>query len=117
MAWRDEWPNFRPLEHLAHYSPATLAATLRRAGLDPVAIHTPGFLWEEQTLDQMLADLGLQKAGRGMRRARLFARPGRQADTPAAMPTRFGRWVLEGVQGGYGFVRAGQVVLAIARVP
>ncbi len=117
LAWGAEWPGLRPLEHLAHYAPATLAGTMRRAGLDPVEVHTPGFLWEEQTLDQMLADLGLQRASRGLRRARVFARPGHQSDTPAAMPTRFGRWVLEGVQGGYGFARAGQVVLAIARVP
>jgi 2-polyprenyl-3-methyl-5-hydroxy-6-metoxy-1,4-benzoquinol methylase len=117
LAWGEDWPGLRPLEHLAHYSPATLAATIRRAGLEPVEVHTPGFLWEEQTFEQMLADLGLQRASRSMRRARVFTQPGRQADRPAVKPTRLGRWVLEGVQGGYGFARTGQVILAIARVP
>ena len=117
LAWRDAWPGLRPLEHLAHYSPATLAATMRRAGLEPVDVHTPGFLWEEQTFEQMLADLGLQRASLSMRRARIFTRHGRQDEKPATKPTRLGRWMLEGVQGGYGFARAGQVILAVARVP
>lgn len=52
------WPSLRPLEHLAHHTPATLDATLRRAGLAPVSITTPIYRSREETLDETLHNLG-----------------------------------------------------------
>jgi SAM-dependent methyltransferase len=34
------WTDLRPLEHVVHWTPDTLGATLRRAGLEPVAVRT-----------------------------------------------------------------------------
>jgi SAM-dependent methyltransferase len=34
------WADLRPLEHLVHWTPDTLGATLRRAGLEPIAVRT-----------------------------------------------------------------------------
>jgi 2-polyprenyl-3-methyl-5-hydroxy-6-metoxy-1,4-benzoquinol methylase len=116
-AWGRSWPGLRPLEHLAHYTPASLAATMRRSGLDPVQVHTPGFLWKEQTFDQMLADLGLQRASARLHRARVLTRPGTQLDEPATKPTALGWMLLLSLQRAYAVTRAGQVILAIARVP
>jgi len=51
------WASLRPLEHLAHHTPATLAATLRRAGLEPLSITTPIFRFAEETLSETLHNL------------------------------------------------------------
>lgn len=97
----DAWPSLRPLEHLAHYTPSTMASTIRRAGLEPVAVRTLGFLWPDQTTPQMLADLGLGRAHRAVTRL----------PAPA-------RWLLlRSIERAYDVVRAGQVVFAVARAP
>src|SRR3546814_13279993 len=62
----DAWIGLRPLEHIGHYDPRTLRDTMARAGLEPVEVSTMGFLWEEQTFDQVLADLGLTRATRAL---------------------------------------------------
>ena len=111
------WPGLRKLEHVAHYSPATLASAMERAGLEPVRVYTPGFIWPQQTFGQMLADLGAHRFERWMLRARVFTRPGEQDGQPAVVPTKLGWWALRTLQRAYVSTRRGMVVLGIARVP
>ncbi len=111
------WPGLRPLEHLAHYTPATLAATMRRAGLEPVKVATPGLLWPKQTLDQMLQDLGAQRAAPWIRRARVLSRSEEVLGHTVTVPNRPCWWALNALQAAYTAARTGLVVLAIARVP
>ena len=54
----ERWPHLRPLEHLAHHTPETLAATLRRAGLDPALVTTPNYLPSSGDLRELLSALG-----------------------------------------------------------
>lgn len=109
------WPNLRPLEHVAHYTPATLGATLGRAGLDPVHVGTIGFLWDQQSVRQQMGDLGLL---RGIPRAeRVLGRPGAQPGKAVRVPNAAGRVVLGGVAKVYDLARTGQAAFAIARVP
>lgn len=99
-----DWMHLRPREHIAHYTPATLRATIERAGLAPIRIRTPGFVWSDQTLQEQLNDLGLQRFGRV---ARWLGAPGSPANRAA----------VHAVQTLYGGARAGMVVLAIAQAP
>jgi 2-polyprenyl-3-methyl-5-hydroxy-6-metoxy-1,4-benzoquinol methylase len=116
-AFGGEWPGLRPLEHVAHYAPATLRATIRRAGLDPVSVLTPGYIWTKQTLGQVVADLGATRLDLWMQRARVLTRIGQQDGRPAVVPNQLGWWALNALQSGYGLTRTGMVVLGIARVP
>lgn len=107
------WSNLRPLEHVAHYSPAALAATVRRAGISPVQVTTPTFLWDRQILDQRLDDLGLYR-WRG--RLNRFGHPGDLNGEPAVYPSRLAALALSGLARGYDRLRVGQVILAVGRV-
>jgi 2-polyprenyl-3-methyl-5-hydroxy-6-metoxy-1,4-benzoquinol methylase len=108
------WPGLRPLEHVAHYEPKTLAATLRRAGLVPRRVRSIGFLWEGQTVDQALDDLA--RPG-WARRFGPLTRRGVHDGQPAVVPNRLGWAVLRGTQAAYEAAGVGQVVLAIAEAP
>jgi SAM-dependent methyltransferase len=109
-----DWPGVRPLEHVAHYSPATLRRTMERAGLEPVLVRTLGFLWEHQTIDEQLEDLAIRRWRRTLRR---FGRPRERDGEVQRMPGALVRRALLGVQAAYDRVDRGQVVLGIARVP
>ena len=109
----NEWSNLRPLEHVAHYGPATLAATFRRAGVEPVRVATPTFLWERQILDQRLDDLGLYRWRGHLNR---LGRVGDLKGEPAVYPNRLTALALFGLGGIYDRLRVGQVVIAAGRV-
>lgn len=51
------WRHLRPLEHINHFTPATLEEALRRAGLRPVAISAPTYTGPPQTPLEGLDDL------------------------------------------------------------
>jgi SAM-dependent methyltransferase len=108
------WNGLRPLEHLGHYSPSTMRATMRRAGLEPVVIRTPGFLWPKQTLYQQLDDLGLQ---RFFPRLRLLGKPGDYCGTVELMARPGSFALLRALQRAYDLAGVGQVVLGVAQVP
>jgi len=111
-----QWPGLRPLEHIAHYGPRTLAGTMRRAGLAAVTVRTTGFLWPEgQTLAHALDDLAVPGLRRWMRGP--LVREGDHKGTPALVPTRAGWAVLRATQRAYDLGRVGQVVIGIGRVP
>lgn len=107
----DQWMHLRPLEHLAHYEPRTLAATLERAGLEPVVVKTPTYLWREQALRYALIDLG-----RSHWRSRLdrFCRMGPDGNPHPTAPVRA---LLNATRLAYDRAKVGQVVFAIAKVP
>jgi 2-polyprenyl-3-methyl-5-hydroxy-6-metoxy-1,4-benzoquinol methylase len=88
------WPHLRPLEHLTHFTPATLRGALERAGLEPVVVRSPTWIWRRQTVDEALLDLG--------RNPRWRRAPWPLLHALAGADDRRGR---------------GAVVLAIARVP
>jgi len=55
------WIHLRPLEHLVHFTPATMRAALRGAGLEPVRVATPTWIVREHTRDELAADLALPR--------------------------------------------------------
>jgi 2-polyprenyl-3-methyl-5-hydroxy-6-metoxy-1,4-benzoquinol methylase len=95
------WAHLRPLEHLTQFTPATLRRALLRAGLEPVQVSTPTWIWRNQTRAEALRDLGrdgqLQRLRRVPRRA--------------AWPMQF---ACEAADRRHG---RGAVVFAVARVP
>jgi SAM-dependent methyltransferase len=107
------WSGLRPLEHVAHYGPSTLAATFRRAGVEPVRVSTPTFLWEKQTLDQRLDDVGLY---RWKGRLDRFGRPGEQNGAAVVYPSRGAGRALSAIGWAYDRLRVGQVVIVVGRV-
>lgn len=111
----DAWIHLRPLEHIAHYDPKTLPATMERAGLEPVVVRTPTYLWNEQSVDQALCDLG-------QRRFRKVLEPlGRNGTLTNGQPAKMVSgpvWgVLNAARRAYDAAKVGQVVFAMARVP
>lgn len=110
----DRWLGLRPLEHVAHYSPRTLAETMSRAGLEPVKIRTPSYQYREQTLDQALRDLGLEHHAHRLRR---LSRPIERHGRTVHLPRGALRPVLRGAEMIYDRARVGSVVIGIGRVP
>jgi 2-polyprenyl-3-methyl-5-hydroxy-6-metoxy-1,4-benzoquinol methylase len=110
-----DWPGLRPLEHISHFSPRTMRGTMRRAGLRPRQISTPGFLWRGQSFHQAMADLGLY--GRATRLAPRLARFGEINGEESWIPTPLGWAFLRGVQLAWRGAKVGQVILAAAQVP
>jgi 2-polyprenyl-3-methyl-5-hydroxy-6-metoxy-1,4-benzoquinol methylase len=108
------WSGLRLREHIAYYTPATMAATMRRAGLEPVAVTTPTYLFHRQNLDEALVDVGLHRMKRYLKPlARVGTRNGKEEQLPHAAGWAALRTVARIEQAA----RVGVVVLAIARVP
>jgi len=112
--WGADWPGLRPLEHVSHFSPRSLAATLERAGLDVVTIETRSFQYRRQTLDEALGDLGLYHR-RGL--LHWMGSAATREGVPVVAPTPMGWKLLGGLERLYRWVGVGQVNFAIARVP
>lgn len=108
----ERWNHLRPLEHVGHYGPRTLRAAMTRADIDPIMVRTMGFLWEKQTLQEQLNDLGLYRWGRWLRP--LGVR-GRRGDEEAVFPGWLAARGLRGIQAALGRAGTGQVVLGIGR--
>jgi SAM-dependent methyltransferase len=106
------WGLLRPLEHLSHFSPASLTHTMQRAGLNRVRARTPSFLWSEQSFDQVVSDLGL---GSQRRRLGRLGKPGLQFGTPEVMPTQAGWVAFRGLSAAYALARVGKVINASGR--
>jgi SAM-dependent methyltransferase len=94
----ERWMHLRPLEHLTQFTPATLCRALQRAGLEPLAVRSPTWIWRRQTVEEALLDLGRPDAR--VRRLGPLAWPALHA--LATVDDRRGR---------------GAVVFAVARVP
>jgi SAM-dependent methyltransferase len=116
MGNKDRWFGLRPLEHLAHYSPRTLAKTMKRIGFEPVAIRTPIYQNHRQTMGQSLQDFGLARFAPYLRRDWLTV-PGVQRGGTVRMPNAVMLRVLSGLEWATVAAKAGVVVVMIARVP
>lgn len=58
------WADLRPMEHLVHWTPDTLGATLRRAGLEPIAVRTLTWRSELHTPLEAAADIARPRLAR-----------------------------------------------------
>lgn len=105
------WSGLRPLEHVVHFTPATLRAAFERVGLEPVRVTTASYVGPPQDLDTALSDLAK------FRWRPLLAPLSRRspARDGAALPTRAG-WALLHAMERVSVARGhGQVVVGIAR--
>lgn len=112
----DDWPGVRPLEHIAHYSPATLQATFERAGLVDVKVRTMTVQWPEQSLRYALGDLGLRRVY-ASRLARPFSVERVENGETVRYPRRITRFAIRCAARAYDVAKVGQVVLATGRRP
>lgn len=111
---RADWPGLRPGEHLVHFTPRTLAATMRASGIEPVCVRTPVYIGPPQTLDHALTDL--VRHGRYRRLVELLSTV-RSVDGGAArFPTRLGWALLRATGAVYDRAGVGSVVLCVGRV-
>ncbi len=114
---KDLWFGLRPLEHLGHYSPRTLARTLERIGAQPVAVSTPCYQFpQRQTMGQALHDLGLERLAPYLQGDR-YTVPAVRRDHVIRLPNTAASRVLHGIERALDLVKAGTVVVMLARVP
>lgn len=110
---RANWPHLRPLEHLIHFTPQTIAVALRNAGLEPLRVTTPSYLYRDSTLEEALVHLAREDL------ARVLAplSPHREVlGHRARVPSAPARAILRAVSAAYERRGVGSAVLAIARV-
>ncbi len=104
-----QWPHLRPLEHLVHFTPATLAVAMRAAGLEPVSVTTPLYLYSHAQPGELAAEVAHPE------RTALLERLGRGAATePAGLVARAAARAVAAVHERRG---RGSGVLGLARVP
>lgn len=111
------WMGLRPLEHINHFTPATLEAAFRRVDLEPVAVRSPTYVGPPQSLDQALWDLA-----RGPRAKRALERLSRRRHSTGRseaehVPGRVGWTALRAIAATHDRRGVGAVVLGVARVP
>lgn len=108
------WPGLRPLEHICHFTPATLAALARGADLVPVLVRTPSYLAPSASLEDSLYQLG---AHRLLRWLAPLGRPARSADAHQLVPNASGRALLGLLSAVWDRAGVGAFVLMVAQVP
>jgi SAM-dependent methyltransferase len=107
------WEHLRPLEHLVHYTPATVGDAFERAGITPVSVRTPTYISSDATLDE--ATTGIARPG--WRPVLRVASPQREVlGHSARVPSRPVRMLLDAVCSAYERRGVGATVLAIGRV-
>ena len=109
----DQWVYLCPMEHVVHFTPASLRRAFVEAGLEPVKIVTPTYVGPPQTLDEALTDLARPRARRTL--APLSPRRPVLDDT-ARVPSRVAWAALRAVEAVHRRSGQGAVVLSVARV-
>lgn len=109
-----DWAHLRPLEHLVHFTPKSLAATLSRAGLDPVLVRSPAYVGPPQSLHHALNDLA--RYGRFRKLMEPLSRP-RPSEDGARYPGRAGWALLRGMEAIHDRAGVGPVVFGVAKAP
>lgn len=110
------WRHLRPLEHLVHFEPATLAATLLKAGVEPLAVRSPEYLEPPSSMDDLLDTIG--RENRFRRLMSIFSRvESREGETPVRYPTAAGWRILRAVEAVHDRAGAGSVVFSVSQVP
>lgn len=107
----ERWSGLRPREHLVHFTPETLAAAFRAAGIKPVSVRSPAYVGPPQSLDEALWDL-VRPAGRLRRLLAPLCR--RRGDS--LIPGRAAWAALRVVEAAYDAVGAGAVVVCVGRI-
>lgn len=103
------WPHLRPLEHLVHFTPATLEVAMRAAGLEPMSVTTPLYLFSRAQPGELAAGVAHPE------RAALLERMGRSGPLePAGLAARAAARAVAAVHERRG---RGSAVLGLARVP
>lgn len=111
---RERWPGLRPREHVSHFTPQTLRATLRTSGIEPVYTCSPVYLGPPQSLGHALDDLA--RHGRYRKLLEPFS-PVRTVDgTTARYPGRIGWALLRATEALYDRAGVGAVVFCVGRV-
>lgn len=112
---RQEWSGLRPLEHIVHYTPRTLPAAFRAAGIEPLLVRSPAYVGPPQNLDHALGDL-VRPHGR-FRKLLAPLSPVRERDGQRARyPSRAGWALLHAMEALYDRGGAGAVVFCVGRV-
>ena len=110
----DGWALLRPLEHVVHFTPTTLAAAFEHAGLQTVSITTATYVGRPQTLDEALRDLARPRWRKPL--AKLSPRRPVLGELQR-VPSR-AAWAVLGTLAALDRRRGqGAVVVGIARVP
>lgn len=109
-----DWHDLRPGEHLVHFTPKTLDAVMRAAGITPIARRTPAYIGPPQTLDHALADL--VRHGRYRRLVQPLSRVRVVDGAQARFPTRTGWAVLRATEAVYDRAGVGTVVFCVGTV-
>lgn len=111
-----DWTGLRPLEHIVHFTPDTLARAFRSAGLEPVFVRSPAYVGPPQDLHHALTDL--VRHGKKFRRIIDPLSPVRQVDgEPVRFPSRAGWALLRAVEAVYDRAGVGAVAFCVGRVP
>jgi SAM-dependent methyltransferase len=108
------WFNLRPGEHLVHFSPRTLAGTMRASGIEPVVVRSPAYVGPPQTLDHALNDL--VRHGRYRRLVEPLSTLQGVNGARARFPTRAGWAVLRATEAVYDRAGVGGVVFCVGTV-
>ena len=108
---RHGWVDLRPLQHIVHYTPATLERTLLAGGVEPELVRTPVYLGPPQDLDQAIGDLA-----RGPRFRRLLEPLASKPNGGGPVPNRAGWAILRTLEALYDRAGVGTVVFSISRV-
>ncbi|HEX6388308.1 MAG TPA: class I SAM-dependent methyltransferase [Solirubrobacteraceae bacterium] len=107
------WEHLRPLEHLVHYTPATVRDAFGRAGMTPVLVRTPTYLSSDATLDEATTGIA-RPSWRGPLKV---ASPRREVlGHRAHVPSPPVRALLNAVAAAYDRRGVGATVFAIGRV-
>jgi SAM-dependent methyltransferase len=109
------WSGLRPGEHLVHFTPQTLARTMRTSGVQPVQVWSPAYVGPPQNLDQALWDLQ-RPLGRLSRVLRRLSRVETIDGVPTLYPTPAGWSILRVVEAVYDAAGVGAVVFCVGRV-
>jgi SAM-dependent methyltransferase len=113
--WREGWPGLRPLEHIVHFTPATLERTLRESHLEPLLVRTPTYIGPPQNLHFAVGDLA-----RGPRFRRAIAPLAPKQEWNGArerVPSQAGWAVLRAIDALYDRKGVGTVVFTVSRAP
>ena len=62
----ERWLHLRPLEHLVHFTPATMRGALAGTGLEPLRVMTPTWIVREHTPEELAAELALPRVPRAL---------------------------------------------------
>jgi 2-polyprenyl-3-methyl-5-hydroxy-6-metoxy-1,4-benzoquinol methylase len=110
----ERWPGLRPHEHISHFTPQTLRATMRACGIEPRFTRSPVYLGPPQSLGHALNDL--VRHGRYRKLIEPLSVMRTVDGQQARYPTRLGWAVLRATEAIYDRAGVGSVVFCVGQV-